>query len=193
MIRNLDRLDTAPVAVQPATAPFESPDGRWIGYVAFSASELKKIAVAGGSPVSLCRLVGTLRGASWGPNNRIVFASTDPTTGLLSVPGDGGEPTVLTTPNAKAGELDHVFPTVLPSGEAVLFTITTGRSIDDNQVAVLDLKTRRYKTLIRGARQAEYVRDGYLIYGTGLSLRAYILTRSGSRSPATLFRSSTRC
>ena len=71
---------------------------------------------------------GGPRGASWGPDDTIVFATSDPAKGLLRVSAGGGEAEVLTTPDAQKGELDHYWPEVLPGGRAVLFTIvpTTG-------------------------------------------------------------------
>jgi serine/threonine-protein kinase len=89
------------------------------------------------------------------------------------VPAGGGEPEVLTKPDRAHGELAHVFPSVLPGGRAVLFTITASDlQIENEQVAVLDLKTGQRKTLIRGGSQAEYVEPGYLVYGVAGTLRA---------------------
>jgi serine/threonine-protein kinase len=90
----------------------------------------------------------------------------------MMVAGTGGEPTVLTKPDRNQGELDHLFPAALPRGDAVLFTIVRGLSNDDSQIAVLDMKTRRYKTLIRNGSQAEYAGNGFLVYGSGGALRA---------------------
>ena len=118
-------------------------------------------------------------GASWGDDNTIVFATDDPSTGLWRVSADGGEPTVLTTPDAAQHESDHAFPSVLPGGRGVLFTIAAAGQADNAQVAVLDLKTGQRKTLIRGGSQAEYVdpsagsgQAGYLIYAAAGTLRA---------------------
>ena len=47
----------------------------------------------------------------------------------------------------------HSFPSVLPLGRGVLFTIATA-SQADRSVAVLDLKTGQRKTLIRGGSDA---------------------------------------
>ena len=43
--------------------PFFSPDGKWIGFVA--GPKLKKVALAGGTPVTLCD-APIFRGATWG-------------------------------------------------------------------------------------------------------------------------------
>ena len=127
MVRAIDQLDAVPLGgITGARSPFFSPDGRWIGFFSGAVGgELKKVSITGGPPLSLCRTRGAPRGASWGPDDTIVFATSDPSSGLLRVSAAGGEPTVLTTPDAAHGEVDHLFPSVLPGGRAVLFTITS--------------------------------------------------------------------
>ena len=64
-------------------------------------------------------------GASWGDDDRIVFARG--TGGLLEVPAAGGSPRELTTLNAERGEVSHRLPQVLPGSDSVLFTVTHNR------------------------------------------------------------------
>ena len=130
------------------------------------------MSIAGGPALPVCPISGGPRAASWGPDDSIIFATNDPSTGLLSVSASGGELKVLTTPDTAHGEVDHVFPSVLPNGRAVLFTITASGPIETAQVAVLDLTTGHYKTLIHGGRQAEFVEPGYLVYAVAGTLRA---------------------
>ncbi len=173
VVRAIDRLDAQPLtATIGARVPFFSPDGGWVGF--FAGPELKKVSITGGPAITLCRLSGTPRGASWGDDDAIVFATNEPSTGLHRVPGGGGEPKVLTKPDATRGEADHLFPSMLPGGRAVLFTIgAAGTGQQENaQVAVLDLATGERKTLIRGGSHAEYVETGHLIYAASGSLRA---------------------
>jgi len=191
-VRRLDQLEAQLLSgMSAARAPFFSPDGHWIGF--FDGPELKKVSITGGPAITLCRLTGANpRGASWGDDNTIVFATGDATTGLLSVPAGGGDPKVLTRPVTERRELDHFFPSVLPGGRGVLFTITAGQP-ENAQIAVLDLKTGQRKTLVRGGSHAEYVdpspssgqapsadsRQGYLVYAAAGTLRAvrFDLTR----------------
>ena len=135
--------------------------------------------IAGGPVITLGPLTGQLRGASWGDDNTIVFATDDPATGLLRVSADGGTPTLLTTPDTAQHEEDHLFPSVLPGGHGVIFTVSAAGRADSAQVAVLDLRTGHRKTLVRGANQAEYVappagstQTGYLVYAVAGGLRA---------------------
>jgi serine/threonine-protein kinase len=178
MVRAIDRLDGQPIAgVTNAYAPFFSPDSQWIGL--FENAELKKVPVGGGPAVTLTAVTGGPLGAGWGDDNSIIYATDDPKTGLWRVPADGGEPTVLTIPDAARHETEHAFPSVLPGGRGVLFTVIATGETDTSQVAVLDVTTGRHKTLVSGS-QAEYVdvsrgagtAAGYLTYRVAGMVRA---------------------
>jgi serine/threonine-protein kinase len=178
VVRALNELDARPLAgTQNARAPFISPDGHWVGF--FGVDErLRKVAMTGGPPIQLCTINGAPRGASWEIDDTIVFATSDLATGLLSVPAGGGEPKVLTKPDRADGTGDHVLPTVLPGGRAVLFTINAAQP-ENAELAVLDFATGQWKVLIRGGSQAAYVAPlpgsgptGYLVYAAAGSLRA---------------------
>ena len=95
----------------------------------------------------MCKYEGTLLGATWGPDETIVFGTNSISSGLLTVPAGGGAPRVLTTPDAGQGEIDHIFPSFLPGGRALLFTIvpTGGATLDDAAVGVLNLTTGQKK------------------------------------------------
>ena len=137
-VRSLDQLESAPLTPRGAPkAPFSSPDGQWVGFFEPGAPVCSnKVAITGGPAITLTAVDGASRGATWGDDDRITFATTAPSTGLQQVSGAGGEPTVLTKPNPERGEADHMYPQWLPGGEALLFTITspTG-SADAAQVA----------------------------------------------------------
>jgi serine/threonine-protein kinase len=178
MVRAIDQLDGQPLAgVARAYAPFFSPDGQWIGF--FEDAELKKVPVGGGPAVTLTVVTGGPLGASWGDDNSIVYATDDPGTGLWRVSADGGDSTLLTTPDAARHETEHAFPSVLPGGRGVLFTIVTTGEADTSQVAFVDLTTGQRKTLVSGG-QAEYVDVSrgagkaarYLVYAAAGTVRA---------------------
>ena len=69
-----------------ASAPFFSPDGQWVGF--FASGKLKKVALTGGNPIALCDS-NFLHGASWGPDDTIIFSPFD--SGLFRVPAGGGD------------------------------------------------------------------------------------------------------
>jgi Tol biopolymer transport system component len=173
-VRSLDQLDARLLAgITVSRTPFLSPDGRWIAMFEGTGGVLKRVSILGGPQITICQYRGAPRGADWGADDTIIFATNDTTTGLLSVPAGGGEPKVLTKPDATRNEADHVFPSILPGGNGVLFTvIAQGQPLENSQVAVLDVKTGSWKTLIRGGSDARYVETGHLVYAFAGTLRA---------------------
>jgi len=146
---------------------FVSPAGHWVAY--FDGQLLRKVSILGGPPLDICELPdGFPRGGSWGPDDTITFA-TSGASGLWRVPAGGGEPEQLTTPDPDGG--DHVWPEILPGGEAVLFTIFGG-TVESAQIAVLSLTTGESKILIPGGSHPRYAPTGHIVYGVGGTLRA---------------------
>jgi eukaryotic-like serine/threonine-protein kinase len=171
MVHALDRLD--PTAIHTGAGPlnwvFVSPDGRWVGFA--EGRTLRKVAITGG-PAQTIAQTNLRIGATWAPDDSIIFAS-DEATGLQRVSANSGNVDVLTQPAQARGELEHLWPEMLPGGRAILFTITAttgGRAAD--QVAILDLGTREYKVLVRGGSHAHYVPSGHLVYTAEGTLRA---------------------
>jgi len=163
MVRALGELAPKPLAEgNNIRGVFASPDGKSVGYFDV-ANTMMKVGLAGGQPIQITKTDAAYRGATWLPDNSIVFATTNPTTGLLRVSASGGEVTVLTTPDSTRGESDHIVPTTLPGGRAVLFTImATGSGV--SQIALLDLETGEKKILVQGGYYARYVETGHLLY-----------------------------
>jgi serine/threonine-protein kinase len=117
--RGLDQIDAMPLeGTDDGHAPFFSPDGRWIAF--FANGRLSKVALAGGSPITLADAPTPLGGA-W-IEREIVFAGS-PTGGLMRVSSDGGEPQPFTTPNESGGDVRHAWPAVVPGTRIVLFIV----------------------------------------------------------------------
>jgi serine/threonine-protein kinase len=173
-VRTMEQLESTELtSVGTPRQPFFSPDGAWIGF--FDAgTQLKKIAITGGPAVTLCPFDGSgPRGAAWGADGTIVFATSDTSSGLWRVSAAGGDPTVITRPKAERGERDHVWPRSLPSGQAILFTITaTTGGTENDQVAVVDLRNGTERVLVRGGSDAQYVTSGHLVFGRTGALHA---------------------
>jgi serine/threonine-protein kinase len=183
----LDQLEPVPIITGTPRGPLFSPDSQWVAF--FDGSELKRVAIAGGAPATICKVSNNNRGGTWS-GDTIVFATADPDSGLWSVPAAGGEPRMLTKPDHQRGEMDHVFPSFLPGGTSVLFTILPSiGSGKEPSVAVLDLKTGTSKAVLNRARQAVYSRTGHLVYGTEPSLQVAafdLATSSVSGAPVPL-------
>jgi serine/threonine-protein kinase len=175
-VRSLDRLEPrAIVTVGVPRGPFASPDSKTIGFVALGEGgpTLKTVALAGGATSTLCKLDGQSRGATWGEDGQVVFATGNAATGLQRVAATGGISEVLTTPDASKGEGDHLWPQVLPGAGAVLFTMIPAQGgADLAQIWTLDLRTRVRKLILIGGSQAQYVQSGHLVYARAGSLYA---------------------
>jgi serine/threonine-protein kinase len=175
-IRPLQSLDAVALFSGAPRGPFPSPDGKWIGF--FDGVVLRKVSTTGGPTVTLATVDSASRGAVWLPDDTIVFATQNPTTGLQRVPAAGGTPTVLTRPERGQGAVDHLWPEMLPGGHAVLFTVTTinsgtaGGDLSTARIAVLDLQTGNSTVVVRGGSDAHYASSGHLVYGADGTLFA---------------------
>jgi eukaryotic-like serine/threonine-protein kinase len=173
-VRPLESLE--PVAILTTAAflrgIFPSPDGRWFGYIE-NNFVLRKVSAVGGPPSTLVTMDGPSRGASWGSDDTIVFATGASDTGLQRVAANGGPVTVLTRPNHEGGEADHLNPVWLPGGRSLLFTILpTQGGLDAAKVAVLDVATGVWRTVLEGGFGARYVDSGHLVYAASGALWA---------------------
>jgi hypothetical protein len=171
LLRTLDELDWKPIAgTDDALGLFFSPDGRWLGF--FANGKLKKVGVGGGAPQVICETEAPF-GATWGPNDSIVFTDGH-RAGLSIVSASGGTPRVLTLPDRVKQEKSHRYPQFLPGGKAVLFNIVSAdlTSFDDARIAVLSLDTGHWKALLDGGTNPAFAATGHLIFSRGASLFA---------------------
>ena len=188
-VRRLDQLEATPLVRGAAPGhPFVSPDGQWVGF--FDGLTLKKVAITGGPAVRVAQLDSVEQGATWAADDTIIFATVGTTTpGLRRVSANGGEPVVLTRPDPARGEANHLWPEMLPGGQAVLCTVTaTTGGLDAAAIAVVDVRSGRLTILVRGGSDAQYVSSGHLVYAAGGTLRAVgfdpaHLTVLGTASP----------
>jgi Tol biopolymer transport system component len=171
-LRSLSSLKALPVDGLPSGIRniFFSPDGNWIGFS--DGTGLFRASVDGGLWIPITDAVGGgSRGATWGPDDTIVFASFT-ATGLFRVPVGGGEPESVTTADVASGEF-HWWPQFLPGGDAVLFTIvSTSDENDAGQIAVVRLGDPEPKRLMLVGSSPRYVDTGYIVYAVGNTLQA---------------------
>ena len=173
-LRPIDQLEgTRLFSAQNSTGnSFFSPDGAWVVFATNDDRTWKKVSILGGPPVTLFPNSASPRGASWGSDDTIIFAQNNIGTGLSRGPAAGGNPEVLTTPDAEQGEIFHWWPEILPGGDALLFTIVKGQGAENMEIAVLDLASREQKILIPGGSNPLYALTGHIIYGVDGTLRA---------------------
>ncbi len=172
-VRALDQDHDAPVlGTDGAGDPFFSPDGEWVGF--FADGKLKKVAVGGGAPVTICDAPDA-RGAVWGRDNTILFAPT-PYSPLERVSADGGG-TQSVTKLSLSPESDirsHRWPDLLPDGKHALFNVVhrNGNPIDHSDICVVSLATGTFQVLIRGGSYPHYMPDSFIVYVDGTDLLA---------------------
>src|SRR5437870_1448174 len=89
-VRPIDRLEaTAIPGTEGAETPFFSPDGQWVGF--FAEGRLKKVSLSGGATLTLCS-AAVNRGASWGPDDTILFTPSLGSSGLFRISATAGTP-----------------------------------------------------------------------------------------------------
>jgi serine/threonine-protein kinase len=173
-VRRLEQLVATPLSgTDGARNPFFSPNGQWIGF--FAGGKLKKVAVSGGSVVTLCDAPDG-RGGSWAEDDTIVFlpvatsrAGRDGGGGLLRVSSAGGRPEPFTT--IGEDELTQRWPQILPGGKAVLYTVTNAAGTRSSEGAyananiVVQTVPKGTPTVVwRGGYFGRYLRSGHLTY-----------------------------
>ncbi len=169
-LRRTGDLAATPIpGTEGAVVPFFSPDSQWIGF--FSERALMKVAVTGGSPLTLCEMSGwEARGGTWGKNGTIVFAPQWES-GLSQVSEDGGEPQPVTTLDDAANERSHRWPQFLPDGRSVLFMVQMrGRSYDESPIKAVDLESGSVKLVMEGGSFPRYIPTGHLAWAKGNTL-----------------------
>jgi Tol biopolymer transport system component len=145
--------------------PVFSPDGQSLAFWSAADSTLKRIAVSGGAPITICAATGPY-GISWGDDG-IVFGQASK--GILRVSPNGGTPEVIAE---LAGDELPSNPSILPGAKAVLFSVKKqADSWDAGRVVVQPLGGER-KTVLEGGADARYLPTGHLVYAVSGVLMA---------------------
>jgi len=158
VLRDIGVEQPTPVAgTRGAAQPFFSPDGQSIGFL--QGNTLRKVPASGGAAITICDVDGPLYGASWGPNDMIVFSAQDR---LWRVRAAGGTAPVALTP-VPTSERDR-WPDLLPDGRTVLFTRMRGTSGGGVTVGALSFDDARIRDVSPIGLNPHYVAPGYLAY-----------------------------
>jgi eukaryotic-like serine/threonine-protein kinase len=149
-------LTTTGTSYFSAVGPRISTDGRSVVFA--QTGRLLRMPIDGGITK---QIADSVQGwAVWGPDDRIYFERSG-TLGVASVPSEGGTVTQLSVPDTSRGENGHAVSDVLPNGKGVIVAISRG-ALQNADVAVLDLATRKLTTLVHGT-DGRYLPPGYLI------------------------------
>jgi serine/threonine-protein kinase len=172
-LRAMDQLDAQPVrgTNEDPMEPVFSPDGQWLAYFvpasggtnvsARGAWALKKVAVAGGAPVTLGQLAAAPFGATWRDRTIAFGMNAGSTAGVQAVPDSGGTLSTLLTGDPKKEQLTQ--PQLLADGKHVLF-VALPPGATEGQVVVQTVNGNDRKTLVNGGTDPRVLPSGQLVY-----------------------------
>ena len=165
------RLDGVAPVVIPGTeganeTPFVSPDSAWVAFL--EGGTLRRVPLAGGSPIDIAALPGNIRGGSWGEDDTILLGLRS--IGLGRVAATGGEVEIVVTPEDGR---DIWYPQILPGGQTALFT-ARANAPDSGEVLAVDLETGEVRTVQTDAVAGNYALSGHLVFLRGGDLWATV-------------------
>ena len=169
-IRSLADGTTVEIAgSENAAWPFFSPDGKWIGFVA--AGKLKKIAVAGGTPIVLLAEMPSAMGAAWADDG-FIYCVPHLSSGVFRVPEGGGAAQPVTRVRTAEGEIQHRWPDVAPGGKTIVYAAGYGKEWDEAKIVAERLDTGARRVIVEGGTSPRILPGGILVYQREGSLSA---------------------
>jgi Tol biopolymer transport system component len=159
-VRALDSFTPRALAgTEDAYQVFWSADNRNLGF--FAPGKLKRVAVAGGPPLTLCD-VDQARGGSWSQNDVIIFAKYPGE--IYRVSASGGIPQQVTHLDPARHDITHRWPYFLPDGNHFFYMASAfGSASEDNVIYLGSLDGRVNRVLFHGSSTLSYG-NGYLVY-----------------------------
>jgi eukaryotic-like serine/threonine-protein kinase len=169
-VREMSEFTARPVSGVDATQgglvnPIFSPDGQSIAYYSGTELAIKRVAISGGAPTTVCKVDAPIFGMSWSGDE--IFYGQGPG-GIMRVADTGGKPESLA--RMQPGEFAFG-PQILPGRRNVLFTIARGIGLDrwdKGTVVIQAIGSDDRRTVINGGSDGRYMpiteTKGYLFY-----------------------------
>jgi eukaryotic-like serine/threonine-protein kinase len=173
-LRELSGFETRPLpGTDAARTPFFSPDGQWIGFWRAEDRILRKVSVAGGSPIELAP-TDVPPAAVWGTDDEIVIQTDYPRGELLSIPAGGGKPKPIAVADRSNGESISLRGRVPGGNDLLVASFGLGEAWLD----MLSRETGKRRHIVRGGNlPASYTRTGHLVYSDADTLLAVPLNQ----------------
>ena len=168
-VQDLDQPQPRAIdGTEGARTPFWSPDSDFIGFAA--GGELKKVSVQGSLAIRVCELPGTFfRGGTWSPDGEVIVFVSGPPSVLYEVPGRGGTPNLLISPEESEGSPGGpaggiYWPHFLPSeAGARVLVFSFGSLTSGHTMMVQNLETGQ-KELLGPGTVPFYSPSGHIVY-----------------------------
>jgi eukaryotic-like serine/threonine-protein kinase len=176
--RNLSEAASRPLTgTQGAIAPFFSPDGRWIGFLA--GRRLRKVPIDGGGVVDVGAVGDRPGQPTWLSDDRIVFPDA---TGLAEISAGGGAPRVLIAFDPGQGETEFNSPTYLRVSNSLVFAIRhKDAGWNAATIVAQRLDTNARSVLVEGGFAPRVIGERYLVFSRGTNLLAASIDESAAR------------
>jgi serine/threonine-protein kinase len=133
-----------------------SRDGAWLAFT--SDSKLRKVPVAGGTPVVLADSLNG--GGTWTADGKILYMRSS--RGLWRVPESGGVAEEVTKLDSARREFAHWYPEELPGGKVVIYN-SFSTPFEKSRIEALEYATGRIIPVVDGAMYPRYI-DGTLLF-----------------------------
>ncbi|MGH9660416.1 MAG: TolB family protein, partial [Bryobacteraceae bacterium] len=156
-VRRLDALQGRTLeGTEGAAGPFWSPDSSAIGF--FSRGTLKRVAAAGGPPLTLCEAPGG-RGGTWSPGGSILFSRGV----VFRVAAAGGTPQAVTQRDPSKQETAHRWPSALPDGRHFLYSAVSVRP-EHSSIRLGAVDSKESRVLAPGTSSSAVFAEGFVLF-----------------------------
>lgn len=153
-------------------APFFSPDGQWLGFVA--KGRLLKMPAAGGPTLSICDVTNFVSFA-WLDDGTIVWGASQ--SGLWRVSAEGGTPVRVAQAGAGTQPLEQGksvlafdVPARVPGADYVLTTAWDGPTTESFCLLAVSLKDGAVRTVLRAVTEPRLIAPDRLIFMRGTTV-----------------------
>ena len=161
-LRKLDSFETTPIpGTEGGETAFFSPNGEWLGFVT-SDFHLKKVSLRGGGVTQVID-GNAFPGGTWTEDGTIYYVQGF-TAGIYAVSASGGASRQVTKTGTTPDDRAHLWPSVLPGGTGLIFTVWTGKSFNDSRIEAIEFASGRRKVLVEGGTGARYLSSGQIAY-----------------------------
>ncbi len=153
-------------------APFFSPDGQWLGFVA--QGRLLKLPAAGGPTLSICDVTNFVSFA-WLDDGTIVWGASQ--SGLWRVSAAGGTPVRIAKAGTDTQPLEQGKPVLafdvparVPGAQYVLTTAWDGPTTESFCLLAVSLKDGAVRTVLRAVTEPRLIAPDRLIFMRGTTV-----------------------